>query len=285
MKLRYIWRKKEINYIVDSSNLSDDYARNRIRHHIIPELERINQAAVASSVTTIELLRRDAAYLDSAAAVSGHVNASWLTALSYPIASRAVRSMYDSAALERGITLTFEHVASCLALASSDAASGTIDLPGGMCARREYDDFYITAAEKDTDFVSKQLVIDGITELPELGYSISCTVTEKSAEIYKSLNKFDVDYLKINGILTVRNRITGDSIRLSSKSGSKTLKKAMIDSKIPRFKRDLLPVICDESGVIAVCGLGSDIRCRCGKDTKKILHIEINAQQEDITND
>ena len=113
-------------------------------------------------------------------------------------------------------------------------------------------------------------------EFPELGYSVKCTLTEKSAEIHKSFNIFDVDYLKINGILSIRTRTAGDSIRFSSKSGSKTLKKAMIDKKIPRFKRDRLPVICDEDGIIAVCGLGSDVRVRCDRDTKKVLTIEIN---------
>ncbi len=273
---------KGIDYIVDSSNLSDDYARNRIRHHIIPELESINRSVVSSSVSTIELLRRDAAYLDEISAVSGHVKASWLVSQSYPIASRVVRFMYDSASMERGISLTFEHVAACLELAASSSASGSIDLPNNICARREYDDFYMTCSDNDGVFVEKALIIDGVTELPELGYSIKCSLTEKSAEIYKSLNKFDVDYLKINGILSVRTRIVGDSIRLSPKSGCKTLKKAMIEHKIPRFKRDLLPIICDESGVVAVCGLGSDIRIRCTHDTKKTLTIEINTLREDI---
>ena len=267
---------KGIDYIVDSSNLSDDYARNRIRHHIIPELESINQSVVSSSVSTIELLRRDAAYLDEMAAVSDHVKASWLNSQSYPIASRAVRYMYDHASEHGGITLTFEHVAACLALASSDASSGSIDLPGGMCARREYDDFYITFSEKSFVFLQRPLTIGGCMEFPELGYSVKCTLTEKSAEIHKSFNIFDVDYLKINGILSIRTRTAGDSIRFSSKSGSKTLKKAMIDKKIPRFKRDRLPVICDEDGIIAVCGLGSDVRVRCDRDTKKVLTIEIN---------
>ena len=41
----------------------------------------------------------------------------------------------------------------------------------------------------------------------------------------------------------------------------KTLKKLFIEKKIPRDKREAVPVIADERGVIGVYGLGQDERC------------------------
>ena len=51
----------------------------------------------------------------------------------------------------------------------------------------------------------------------------------------------------------------GDRLRLSKKGGSRTLKKLMIDRKIPRLQRDELAVLADKHGVIAVQNLGMDI--------------------------
>ena len=57
----------------------------------------------------------------------------------------------------------------------------------------------------------------------------------------------------------LRKRQAGDKIRLSEKSGSKTLKKLLIEKKIPADKRDKLIVIADKNGVIAVQNIGIDI--------------------------
>ena len=58
--------------------------------------------------------------------------------------------------------------------------------------------------------------------------------------------------------LVVRVRRPGDRLRLTERGGSKTLKRLMIDHKIPREKRDRLAVFADQYGVIAVEGLGPD---------------------------
>ena len=61
-----------------------------------------------------------------------------------------------------------------------------------------------------------------------------------------------------SGSLCVRTRREGDRIRLNGNSGSRTLKKLMIDRKIPRLRRDGLAVVADKYGVIAVQDIGVD---------------------------
>ena len=59
------------------------------------------------------------------------------------------------------------------------------------------------------------------------------------------------------GKIFVRGRQSGDTIRLHG--GTKSLKKLFIDAKIPASKRDSVPVIADESGVLGVVGFGGNL--------------------------
>ena len=47
------------NYVTDSTNLSDDYTRNKIRHKILPVLEEINPSVIETSVNSIDAVRSE----------------------------------------------------------------------------------------------------------------------------------------------------------------------------------------------------------------------------------
>jgi len=65
---------------------------------------------------------------------------------------------------------------------------------------------------------------------------------------------------RIEGALQIRARQPGDRMRLAGKPGSRSLKRLMIDAKIPARLRAGWPVIADQNGVVAVPGLGADAK-------------------------
>ena len=69
--------------------------------------------------------------------------------------------------------------------------------------------------------------------------------------------------------LVVRPRLPGDAIRLPG--GTKTLKKWFIDRKVPAAQRGLVPVFADDSGVLAVYGLGQNLDRRAAEGEPAIL--------------
>ena len=59
-------KENEISFVTDSTNLSDDYSRNKIRHNVIPVLKEINCAAEESALRTSFGIAEDISYLESA---------------------------------------------------------------------------------------------------------------------------------------------------------------------------------------------------------------------------
>ncbi|MBD9243875.1 MAG: tRNA lysidine(34) synthetase TilS, partial [Clostridiales bacterium] len=57
-----------IAHVEDSTNASDAYARNRVRHHAVPALESVNAAFMQHAADTAALLREDERFLSGLAA-------------------------------------------------------------------------------------------------------------------------------------------------------------------------------------------------------------------------
>lgn len=58
--------KKGQDFVTDSTNLEDDYTRNRVRHNIIPELLNVNENAIGNITRCLDTIRDDSAFLERA---------------------------------------------------------------------------------------------------------------------------------------------------------------------------------------------------------------------------
>ncbi|MCB0663410.1 MAG: tRNA lysidine(34) synthetase TilS, partial [Saprospiraceae bacterium] len=64
-ELKQYARDNGIDYCLDSSNEKDDYARNKIRHHIVPILKEINPSLEETFKSTLSNLQRASAFIDT----------------------------------------------------------------------------------------------------------------------------------------------------------------------------------------------------------------------------
>lgn len=78
------------------------------------------------------------------------------------------------------------------------------------------------------------------------------------------------DYDKIKDTPVVRTRQTGDFITLSD-GKTKTVKRFMIDEKIPRQMRDEIPLLADGSHVMWIMGYRISQFYKIEADTKRIF--------------
>lgn len=242
----------------DSSNHTDQFLRNRLRHHVMPLLKAENPQ-LAENLSSMALgLRRDADYLEQAAGQAS-LSVSALRQLHPAIRARALEAFLRRSGVgepER------EHIQLAEALVFSGKPSASGNFPGNITVARRYDD--LTVIEKPTALAPRQLPCPGTLEIP--GFTVTCA---PAREIIHTADTFTVSP---QGDLILRARQPGDAIRTSG--GTKSLKKLFIDKKIPADCRSSIPVLADEAGILGVYGIGPDLGRRAQTLPAIQIHIE-----------
>ena len=255
-----------LSHIEDSSNETDAFLRNRVRHHVMPLLAAENPK-IAENLSQMALrLRLDEEFL------SQQTNSTALPPVeSLKTMPQALRSRHLEAFLQRSGVREPEdaHIAMAEALVFSDKPSAKASFPGGVTIARSYDRL---EALGDTDALEEILLpCPGQVELS--GLQIICS---PAGEMLDTPDAFTVSPA---GDIKVRSRKSGDSIRRPG--GSKSLKKLFIDRKIPASQRQQIPVVCDEAGILGVYSIGKNLeRSDISKNTVTIRFEKIENKGE-----
>ena len=251
-----------IPHVEDSSNAADDYLRNRLRHQVMPLLEELAPGFTGRSRGTIARLREDEDELSRQAAALADqaldiptgiaVPASLIAAAPQALAVRAVRLLL--ARLNSGDTgCTAAHLEAAAELCRGTNPSARVSLPGGITVRRQYDLLVLTAeAEKEP---SPPLPL-ALGESRWGDWTVLCEAAVCSGKAYVSAAEF---YLK-PGEYLIRSRQAGDRVKLGPRP-ERTVKRLMIDGKIPAVRRGHIPVLAAEDRVAAVGGFGPNREC------------------------
>lgn len=257
-------KQEGIPWREDRTNGEDDCLRNRLRHHVMPLLYGEAPSLRKILLRQSELLRGEDELLDRLAGeLLKPEGSGWRIA---PILSA------DDALQKRALRLILRrflpqdaaqrHIAALQALLSSNAPSAQLDLPKGLTARRRYGAFFITEEKTIPSFPETALNVPGVTRIPQLRLRVTSTVTEKFQKQENTAFQFAVKYDMIStDALKLRPRRTGDRMQMDG-GCTKSLKKLLIEQKIPRDKREQLPVLTDGKRVLAVLGLGVSADCR-----------------------
>ena len=246
-----------LSHVEDSSNASDLPLRNRLRHEVIPLLRRENPSLGETVFRMDAILRQEDAFLERQASsllqssrlASGGWSCAVLRDAPQALQARAMRLLLSQLHIAKPAQA---HVDALMHLLAGSDGTSSVTLPGGKILRRSYDVLLIAADDVPKTFEPKALALGGETEIPELSLRISCRFVKKYEKSMQSLCTFAFKYDTIDEIkaLCVRPRQAGDEIQLSG--GRRSLKKLLIDRKIPRDARSLAPVVADRTGVLLV---------------------------------
>ena len=252
-----------IRHVEDSSNGTDAFLRNRLRHHVMPLLRRENPSIAVGLSAAAQRIRQDALLLDELAAGIDPTDVVALRVAPGPLRRRAIEGFLRRNGFPEP---SAEHIAQAERVVFSDNPSARVTL-GGLTLRRSYD--RLCADREQIVLATGVLPLEGVTKLPEIGLAIGTSIVNEPGE-------WTVCPV---GQMIVRSRLPGDE--LTTEGGTKSLKKRFIDRKIPQFERSAVPVIADDQGVLAVYGFGTDVKRRTGERYVRIEFVTISEEAEE----
>lgn len=250
-------------HVEDSSNADERFTRNRVRRQVMPLLEQLQPQAVSHLGQTAQLLARDEEFLTLLAGQSLPAPQSIPGGLSIPacaiarapdvLATRMVRLLLDRLNGDGG-KCTATHLQDVTTLCRGSAPSARISLPGGVVARRVYDRLELVHEVPSHERMPVCLPLPGQLALPFGIVTVRQIVYETGPQVPHS---FYLSCAKTADGLHLRSRRTGDELTRPGRP-RRTVKKILIDEKVPRFMRDAIPVLDCSGRVAAVVGLGPD---------------------------
>lgn len=253
-----------LSFVTDSTNLSDDYTRNLIRHNVTPVLRNINPSFSKTVRRSCENIAFDADFLSNVADELYCKNKNE-NSVSLPpdthraISSRVIGKLIFDVTGKNADSLHINEVCGVL------GKNKKIELFAGYSATVKK---CVVTIEKSADQPAKEFYVSKQT--------LAIKDFKNLSNVNNLLLKNAIDCDKICGEIILRTRKTGDSIKLCGRNGTKDLRKLYNECKIPLTQRKNLPVAADDGGVVWVCGVGVSERVCVDKNTKTVLLFEHN---------
>jgi len=249
----------------DSSNKDLHHARNRIRHELLPLLQRNYNPAIRQTLADLaELARGEEEYWEkeltglTARLVrsgkpsrSGRSNRqqptmaldlSAFAVLPLAVQRRLLRAMGE----ELGATLEFKHIQELLALAGQKKPGAELELPGALVARNSMRELQISdRAEGQPAEYSYPLEVPGEVTVAELGTIVRAQIL--SRETFSGYNSALLDRALLAPELTIRNWRAGDRFfpahTRSPRKVKELLQPARLGRELSPAERKAWPVI------------------------------------------
>jgi tRNA(Ile)-lysidine synthetase-like protein len=283
-----IWRQ---DYRDDSSNTAPRFTRNRLRRDVMPLLEHFNPRVAERLAHTAEILRRDANFIEMetnrvlaslrvstrAGAVSAS-RAGW-GALHLALAATVARRLIEMV-LGDVQDVEERHVAS-LIQAVQVGRPARLELPRGL--RVEIAPRIVTLSVGLTDRESiplrpTPLGVPGTLELETGTLTARELFQTDAADIARFIvvagpNHALLDADAAGADLAIRSRSPGDRVKPAGTEVTRKLQDILVDARVPRARRDSIPVVTNGKHILWVPGLAVDRRASATPSSTRILHL------------
>ena len=266
-------RDNGLDFVTDSTNLLDDYARNKIRHHAVPALKRVNPELEKCAARFFDSIRIDLDFIEQSAkelieksrAEENSYRLSQWQACHEAVRRQAV-SFVISPFLSKPVEL--RHIDLCCKAITE--SKGKVELTKDLYLCVKGDIITIQACPPVSE--GWKATVDGETvDSPYASYSVRlCDITQLDSKD----ERFAVDADTVNGTLVLRSRLPGDRITDKRRGNTKTLKKLFCERKIPLCQRNQIAVLCDDDGVLWVENICANADNGVSQKTKKVYIVK-----------
>ena len=276
-----------ITYVTDSTNLTTDYARNKIRLQILPLMRELNPSVNDAIRRLSESAAEDDEFICgySDAAAHAYLSTGWtgkVFSSKRPVMSRALIRI---CAERLHIVPEQKHVAAmCDAIGRGE---GSVNLPGGsifsvhsdgisFSKKQELADQPVTCQDWKEAFRQGEIMAPSGLKINNLIMDINKynDYLSQNSEKAKIIFKNSLDYDTISEAV-FRFRREGDRFSPSGRHCTKSLKKLFNEEKIPPGIRGQLPML-ESGGMLAwISAVGVSERCKVTEKTARVLYIEV----------
>jgi tRNA(Ile)-lysidine synthase len=289
-----------ITSIKDASNDDLGFARNRIRHHLLPLLASQYNPRIESHLNRLaDVMRTEEAWIGgllrnhyAAALLKREKNVLTLSVerlrRAHPaLARRLIRKALEelSGSLRR---ITFAHIQSVLSLLSMDGGERESHLPGRIRAHRSGDRLVLHLAGANERKAAPAVAAEPArTVIPapfptriafqSMGIGLRFFSSPPNrVPPWRDVgpNRAYVDMDRLAPPLTLRPVTPGDRFTPLGAGGSQKVKKFFIDHHIPRQMRVLTPVLTDRQRIVWLVGQRIDEHVKITAATTHVLAIE-----------
>ena len=268
-------RENDIPYVTDSSNMSDDVVRNKIRLDVLPLLRTINPSASDSIFNTSQRLSQVATVFDKA--IQQEIN----EALSFSgeretiYAIEHIKSEYALFYILQPCSFTPEQIEEIYTYLTEQHTTGRLFLSSTHELLVDRGKIIIQPQEK----LVKPFVIPetGNYVMPnEKRLTLKKTPIDDSFIISRKPGKVCLDADCVQFPLTLRPTSIGDRFCPLGMKGSRLVSDFLTDQKKTIFEKRRQWIVEDATGkIIWVVGLRPDDRCRLTPNSKTALILEL----------
>ncbi len=266
--------ENSLDYVTDSTNLCDDYTRNKIRHNILPQLFELNPAFDKAFAKCNASLNMSKDYILSNAQellqksrrenyFDCEIFENCDLALKYQIISLILKE-------QNAKNISREHLDSVLNIIRN---GGTANVGGNVVINAERKRLFFGKTEHLGFFEVKLDLTQKEIDTPTGKLTVN-VIVKKDLQI---LNKQDIDKLidcdKISNDVVLRNRLEGDSYKLPGRP-QKTLKKLFNENKVTLCDREKMVILADNENIIWTEYFGVAEKYKATAKTGKYLQIK-----------
>ncbi|MCX7942138.1 MAG: tRNA lysidine(34) synthetase TilS [Dictyoglomaceae bacterium] len=286
-ELREYCKRMNIVYHEDYTNYLPITLRNKVRWQLIPFLEKISEHFPESLLTQKRIAEEEEKFLNKFTEEFFYkevkkereyfeINFSTWENLAFPIKFRLLSKIFNN--LNKN--LPSETLIKIIS---------QIEKPKrGFLEKIDFVEIYklkdkiLIVPQKEPQQYSITLKIPGETKLPT-GEKIIAELID--IEAIKNINfqnpfhvYFDYDKIKLKE-LTIRTWKEGDRFKPFGLEGrSKKLQDFFVDKKIPRFKRNIVPLVLGKDEILWIVGIGRSDLAKIDENTKIILSIKVEKE-------
>lgn len=283
-------RSEDLSYREDSSNLSLEYQRNRVRRLLLPELKELRPAIdellleISQSAQCLQTLIDDSVYSPDNEEVAGLSKSKLSFVLSgHDLYFSAVRkALFDKAfqnVSHESQGLSRKHFDQLNELSDHGKPGQMVQLPAGVSVYRSRSQLHF-CLERSIRWSEADL--HGDSRIQESFFEIECVEQSVRTSVDR-LNDPCIAWVDPSrGPISIGPHRPGETITLMNRPGEKKVSQWLGDAGVLPHIRPVFPVLRQNDNPVWLPGIGASEELKINNDTieKRLIRLEIGYREE-----